>query len=72
MATGSIGEFMELMNRSNNYHIKAQWQEKLRTLQEALAICEETGFPEAEQRKQQVLFEMGGIRRRFGQYDPSH
>jgi len=57
------------MTRADNYHKKAQWQEKLRTLREALAICEETGFPEAEQRRQQVLLEMGGIRRRFGQYD---
>lgn len=63
------GEYLELMNRANVYHQRALWQQKLGTLQPALAICVETGFPEAEQCRQQVLYEIGGTRRRFGQID---
>jgi tetratricopeptide (TPR) repeat protein len=69
MADDVISRFNSLMVKADSYHMKAQWQEKLRTLQDALSYCNTPGFPDASQRKQQVLFEMGGIRRRFGQYD---
>ncbi|GAB7361058.1 hypothetical protein MBLNU230_g1098t1 [Neophaeotheca triangularis] len=58
-----------LTSKSNLYHQNARWQEKLRTLQEMLRMCEQPDFPEAEPRKQQVLFEIGGLWRRSGQYD---
>ena len=55
--------------KADDYHKKALWQEKLRLLQEALAICEEPGFPEAEARRQELFYDVAGIRRRLGQYD---
>lgn len=57
------------MTKASEYHKTAQWQEKLRALQEAPAICEEAGFPDAARRTQQVLVELGGVRQRFGQYE---
>lgn len=69
MATDLVSLFDEHMSVAGRYHQKAQWQEKLRTLQDVLKICEAEGFPDGSRRTQQVLFEMGGIRRRFGQYD---
>ncbi|PPJ58345.1 hypothetical protein CBER1_04531 [Cercospora berteroae] len=47
---------------------RALWQEKLRALQSALEICEKSGLPQTKSRRQNVLFEVGGIRRRFGQH----
>ena len=55
--------------KADDYHKKALWQEKLRLLQEALAICEEPGFPEAEARRQELFYDVAGIWRRLGQYD---
>lgn len=69
MDDNAVSQFKSIMVKADNYHKKAQWQEKLRTLQDAFSHCNTPGFPDAERRKQQVLFEMGGIRRRFGQYD---
>ena len=56
------------MRKAHAYHEKSLWQEKLRALL-AAQECIVDGFPEAEMRKQQVLTEIGGVRRRFGQYD---
>lgn len=69
MGDDTVSQFNGFMIKADSYHKRAQWQEKLRTLQDALSVCETPGFPEGERRKQQVLFQMGGIRRRFGQYD---
>lgn len=69
MATDAEGEFLEFKHKADEYHKNALWQEKLRALQDALAICEEADFPNAQLRRQQVLYEIGGIRRRFGQHD---
>jgi hypothetical protein len=43
------------------------WAEQLLII--TLSLCEKPGFPEGERQKQQVLYEIGGVRRRFGQYD---
>ncbi|PON27654.1 hypothetical protein TGAM01_v203421 [Trichoderma gamsii] len=69
MAGNSVEEYQRLINRANEYHKQALWQEKLRLLQEALFICEEPAFPEADRRKQELLFDVAGIWRRLGQYD---
>ncbi|KAK5083376.1 hypothetical protein LTR70_008269 [Exophiala xenobiotica] len=68
MDDDTVSQFKNLMINADNYHKEAKWQEKLRTLQDALKHCNDSGFPEAERRKQQVLYQIGGIRRRFGQY----
>lgn len=65
----SVSQFKSLMIKADIYHNKAQWQEKLRTLQDALSLCNSPDFPQGQRRQQQILLEMGGIRRRFGQYD---
>lgn len=69
MAPSSVEEYQRLINRANEYHKQALWQEKLRLLQEALLICEDPAFPEADRRKQELLFDVAGIWRRLGQYD---
>lgn len=69
MAGSSVEEYQRLINRANEYHKQALWQEKLRLLQEALFICEDPAFPEADRRKQELLFDVAGIWRRLGQYD---
>lgn len=69
MAPDSVQEYQKLIVRANDYHKKALWQEKLRLLQEALAICEEPDFPEAEARRQELFYDVAGIWRRLGQYD---
>ncbi|USP73293.1 glycoside hydrolase family 47 protein [Curvularia clavata] len=46
----------------------ALWQEKLRVLQDALAICDEADLPDVEQRRQSLYFDVAGIWRRLGQY----
>ena len=68
MATVRIGQFDLYMKKARTYHQKALWPEKLRALL-AAQECTVEGFPEAEKCKQQVLTEIGGIRRRFRQYD---
>ncbi|KAH8126941.1 hypothetical protein FP744_10007668 [Trichoderma asperellum] len=69
MARSSVEEYQRLINRANEYHKQALWQEKLRLLQEALFICEDSEFPEADRRKQELFFDVAGIWRRLGQYD---
>jgi len=69
MATDAEGEFLKFKHKVDEYHKNALWQEKLQTLQNALAICEKPDFPNAQLRRQQVLYEIGGIRQRFGQHD---
>ena len=61
-------EYEALMLKANDYHKKALWQEKLRVLQDALAICDEADFPDVEQRRQSLHFDVAGIWRRLGQY----
>ena len=56
------------MLKANDYHKKALWQEKLRVLQDALAICDEARFPDVERRRQSLRFDVAGIWRRLGQY----
>jgi tetratricopeptide (TPR) repeat protein len=68
MARSSVGKYQRLIIRANEYHKQALWQEKLRLLQEALFICEDANFPEADRRKQEILFDVAGIWRRLGQY----
>lgn len=41
MATSAEEEWAQLMQRADAYHKVALWQEKLRILLDALAICEE-------------------------------
>ena len=69
MKSDSVLEYQKVMIKANQYHKKALWQEKLRLLQEALALCDEPDFPEADARRQELLYGLGGIRRRLGQYD---
>ncbi|KAK1246400.1 hypothetical protein MKX08_000202 [Trichoderma sp. CBMAI-0020] len=69
MAANTVDEYRRLVYRANEYHKQALWQEKLRLLQEALFICESPAFPEADRRKQKLLFDVAGIWRRLGQYD---
>jgi hypothetical protein len=68
MAPGSDQEYQALMLKANDYHKKALWQEKLRVLQDALAICNEADFPDVDQRRQSLHFDVAGIWRRLGQY----
>lgn len=58
-----------LMVKANEYHRKALWQEKLRIIQEGLALCDDPDFPEGQRRKQELYYEVAGIWRRLGQYD---
>lgn len=62
-------QYQRLMVNANDYHRTAQWQEKLRSLQEALALCEEADFPDASAKRQGLLFDVAGVWRRWGQYD---
>nr|KAK5448452.1 hypothetical protein LTR18_001540 [Exophiala xenobiotica] len=68
MATDGVGQFNLYMEKASSYHENSLWQEKLRALL-AAQECIVEGFPEAEKRRQRVLTEIGGVRRRFGQYD---
>ena len=69
MAPDSVQDYQKLMVKANEYHKKALWQEKLRLLQEALAVCDGPGFPEADARRQELFYDVAGIWRRLGQYD---
>ncbi|KAK2758002.1 hypothetical protein FQN54_004408 [Arachnomyces sp. PD_36] len=68
MSTDGVDQFDLYMSKANAYHGKSLWQEKLRALL-AAQECIDDEFPEAGKRRQQVLTEIGGVRRRFGQYD---
>ncbi|RYN31603.1 hypothetical protein AA0115_g4010 [Alternaria tenuissima] len=68
MTSGFEQEYQALMLKANDYHKKALWQEKLRVLQDALAICDEARFPDVERRRQSLRFDVAGIWRRLGQY----
>ena len=68
MAPGFEEEYQALMLKANDYHKKALWQEKLRVLQDALAICDEADFPDVDQRRRSLHFDVAGIWRRLGQY----
>lgn len=68
MARKPVREYLKIMSRADKYHKQALWQEKLRSLQEAQAICEVPGFPDAAARRQDLLLDLGAIRRRMGQY----
>lgn len=70
MARDLVHGYDKVTVKAAEYHKQALWQEKLRLLQEAQAICHEPGFPDAEARSQDLLlFDLGAIRRRLGQYD---
>lgn len=68
-ANDTIERFDGLTRKASQYHQRAQWQEKLRTLEEMLDLTDQPGFLEAESKKQQVLYEIGGVWRRFGRYE---
>lgn len=66
----SAERYGKLIASANDYHRQAQWEEKLRVLQEALVICEEPDFPgNRNESKQSILYDAAGIWRRLGQYD---
>ena len=65
----STHRFEDLMKAAKRYHSAAKWQEKLHTLEDAQRLCNSINFPDAEQKKQDILYQIGGIRRRYGQYD---
>ena len=69
MTSNPMQEYQDLMVKANDYHRKALWQEKLRVLQEALAMCEESDFVDVDERKQGLYYDVAGIWRRLGQYD---
>lgn len=66
-----VSSFDRLELEAEEHHKKAEWQEKLAKLQDMLALCSDCDFPESEERQQGVLFQLGGIYRRFGQYERS-
>ena len=68
MTHGFQQQYEALMLKANDYHKKALWQEKLRVLQDALAVCDEADFSDVEQRRQSLCFDVAGIWRRLGQY----
>ncbi|KAK4552907.1 hypothetical protein LTR86_010039 [Recurvomyces mirabilis] len=68
MTNSDLAEWQDLMGKAAEYHKKALWQEKLRCLQEAQVLCERPGFPDATARRQDILFDLGAMRRRLGQY----
>lgn len=69
MTADLAARYQRLLAGANDYHKRALWQEKLRLLQEALTLCEDPEFPDADVRRQELLFDLGGIWRRLGQYE---
>lgn len=66
-----VSDFTSLESQAEEHHKRAEWQEKLAVLQDMLQICSRSDFPESEERQQGILFQLGGIYRRFGQYERS-
>ena len=61
--------FDALITRANEYYQQSRWQEQLHVLQEALTVSSKSTFPDSHRYRQEVLLELGGLRRRLGQYD---
>lgn len=68
MSPSVLERYDVLTARAQEYHTKALWQEKLRLLHELEKLCANEDLPDSESRTQDVLYELGVIRRRLGQY----
>lgn len=69
MATNTMLDFEKRLAKAHEYRESAQWEFMVRELQEAKSLCESEGFPNAAQRRREVLHHLGSVERRLGRYE---
>ena len=69
MALDTILDFENHLARAHEFRESAQWEFMGRELQEAKALCESDGFPNAAHRRREVLHHLGSVERRLGRYE---
>lgn len=69
MASNTLVDFENHLLRAHEYRESAQWEFMGRELQEAKALCESEGLPDAARRRREVLSHLGSVERRLGRYE---